>query len=87
MLKLTMQVTWIQGDAASAQLISSTIDRVMKEEGRLDFFFANAGISVPKVKLKEGEDPTMATAKHMSKGIDGTDGDEFNEVMRVNALG
>lgn len=58
----------------------------MREEGRLDFFFANAGISVPKAKVLPGEDAQVAVVRNMAKGMDTTDAEEFNEVMRVNAL-
>jgi NAD(P)-dependent dehydrogenase (short-subunit alcohol dehydrogenase family) len=58
----------------------------MAEEGRLDFFFANAGISVPKAKVQPGEDAQVAVIRNMAKGMDTTEAEEFNEVMRVNAL-
>ncbi|KLO20361.1 NAD-binding protein [Schizopora paradoxa] len=38
-----VKVTTIQADAADEDSISGLCDRVMKEEGRLDVFFANAG--------------------------------------------
>ncbi|KAG8871427.1 hypothetical protein FRB97_008707, partial [Tulasnella sp. 331] len=38
------QVTVIQGDAADDSTISTICERAIKEEGHLDFFFANAGI-------------------------------------------
>ena len=36
-----VKVTTIQADAADEKAISGLCDRVMKEEGRLDVFFAN----------------------------------------------
>ncbi|KAK4051775.1 hypothetical protein OIO90_004599 [Microbotryomycetes sp. JL221] len=39
-----LKVTDLQGDAADEQSISSVCERAISEEGRLDFFFANAGI-------------------------------------------
>ncbi|EJD03154.1 NAD-binding protein [Fomitiporia mediterranea MF3/22] len=39
-----VQVTTVQADAANEEAISNLCDRAIKEEGRLDVFFANAGI-------------------------------------------
>ncbi len=35
------QVTVVQGDAADEQAIQDLVSRAVKEEGRLDVFFAN----------------------------------------------
>jgi len=40
-----VKVTTIQADAADEQAISSVCEQAMQEEGRLDVFFANAGIA------------------------------------------
>jgi len=40
-----VKVTTIQGDAADEALISGVCERALKEEGKLDVFFANAGIA------------------------------------------
>ncbi|KAJ7647217.1 hypothetical protein FB45DRAFT_192333 [Roridomyces roridus] len=40
-----VKTTTLQGDAADESLISGVCDRAMQEEGRLDVFFANAGIA------------------------------------------
>ncbi|KAI6110601.1 hypothetical protein EDD16DRAFT_1710791 [Pisolithus croceorrhizus] len=40
-----VKVTVIQADAADDTAITTVCDRAIKEEGRLDVFFANAGIS------------------------------------------
>lgn len=40
-----VKVTVIQADAADDAAITAVCDRAIKEEGRLDVFFANAGIS------------------------------------------
>jgi NAD(P)-dependent dehydrogenase (short-subunit alcohol dehydrogenase family) len=56
------------------------VERVIAEQGRLDFFFANAGIVGAKAG-KSGEGGSVP------RGLDETEGDEFVEVMRVNALG
>jgi len=40
-----VKVTTLQGDAADEALISGVCARALKEEGRLDVFFANAGIA------------------------------------------
>lgn len=46
------QVTVIQGDAADVKTIQDVVSRVVKEEGRLDVFFANVSsylISIPAI--------------------------------------
>ncbi|KAJ7680442.1 hypothetical protein DFH06DRAFT_973326 [Mycena polygramma] len=40
-----VKVTTLQGDAADEALISGVCERALKEEGKLDVFFANAGIA------------------------------------------
>ncbi|KZT52275.1 NAD(P)-binding protein [Calocera cornea HHB12733] len=40
-----VKVTTIQGDAADEELIAGVCKRALEEEGRLDVFFANAGIA------------------------------------------
>ncbi|KAK7005614.1 hypothetical protein R3P38DRAFT_3038566 [Favolaschia claudopus] len=40
-----VKATTLQGDAADEALISGTCERALKEEGRLDVFFANAGVA------------------------------------------
>ncbi|KAJ7251545.1 hypothetical protein B0H12DRAFT_1234175 [Mycena haematopus] len=40
-----VKATTLQGDAADETLISGVCERAIKEEGRLDVFFANAGIA------------------------------------------
>ncbi|KAJ7091272.1 hypothetical protein C8R44DRAFT_817503 [Mycena epipterygia] len=40
-----VKVTTMQGDAADEALISGICERALKEEGKLDVFFANAGIA------------------------------------------
>ncbi|KAJ7072224.1 hypothetical protein C8F01DRAFT_1205847 [Mycena amicta] len=40
-----VKATVLQGDAADDTLISGICERALKEEGRLDVFFANAGIA------------------------------------------
>ncbi|KAF7361796.1 NAD P-binding protein [Mycena venus] len=40
-----VKATTVQGDAADEALISGICERALKEEGRLDVFFANAGIA------------------------------------------
>ncbi|KAI0644744.1 NAD-P-binding protein [Trametes meyenii] len=62
-----VKVTTIQADAADETAISGICKRALQEEGRLDVFFANAGI---------------ATAQPLNIST----GDQFMNVMRVNAL-
>lgn len=40
-----VHVTTVQGDAADDSTISQLVEQVVKEQGRLDVFFANAGIA------------------------------------------
>jgi hypothetical protein len=40
----------LQGDAADATLISGVCERALKEEGKLDVFFANVRIFVDKLE-------------------------------------
>lgn len=40
-----MQVTTLQADAANEQAIAGLCKQALQEEGRLDVFFANAGIA------------------------------------------
>ncbi|WWC64606.1 uncharacterized protein I303_107217 [Kwoniella dejecticola CBS 10117] len=46
------KITTIVGDSSSSKTISQLIERIVNEEGRLDFYFANAGIhhkqTIPK---------------------------------------
>ncbi|KZO93103.1 3-oxoacyl-reductase [Calocera viscosa TUFC12733] len=52
-----VKVTTIQGDAADEELISGVCKRALEEEGRLDVFFANAGVAtahfLPDITAKE----------------------------------
>ena len=52
--RLPHQVTAITGDAADSSLIESLCTRAAKEHGRLDYFYANAGITGANMHL-----PTM----------------------------
>ncbi|ODN73255.1 hypothetical protein L202_07808 [Cryptococcus amylolentus CBS 6039] len=46
-------LTLIEGDAADAPFVKSVIDRVINDEGHLDFFFANSGVMELPGKEKE----------------------------------
>ncbi|GAA5822221.1 hypothetical protein JCM11251_006266, partial [Rhodosporidiobolus azoricus] len=39
-----LKVHAVEGDASSSELIASLCEKALKEHGKLDFFFANAGI-------------------------------------------
>jgi NAD(P)-dependent dehydrogenase (short-subunit alcohol dehydrogenase family) len=70
-------------DAASAKAISGIIDQALQEEGHLDFFFANAGVSMaPKKRPVDLQEHIMNGARRL---IDIPD-EEFAEIMRINAL-
>lgn len=80
---LTRQVTSVVADAASAQAISSLVDRVINEEGHLDFFFANAGVTMsPQFRTGDMETQLKGGARRMTEISE----EEFAEVMRINAL-
>lgn len=44
-MSVSLQITVVQGDAADNTTITSLCQRAISEEGRLDVFFANAGIA------------------------------------------
>jgi NAD(P)-dependent dehydrogenase (short-subunit alcohol dehydrogenase family) len=75
-------------DAANEETIAALVSRVIKEEGHLDFFFANAGIVAgkPKLSKEENEASLQTEIQHGLRRVQEIPGDEFMEVMRVNAL-
>jgi len=80
------QITTIKADAASPTAISSLVDRIMNEEGHLDFFFANAGIA----QLPEMLGSASSEDEKMAGVVDGMvrtsakiGAEEFVEVMRI----
>jgi len=82
-LVLMEQVTAVVADAASAKAISELVDRAVNEEGHLDFFFANAGVTMlPKFRQGGIQDQLQGGARRL---IDVPE-EEFTEVMRINAL-
>jgi NAD(P)-dependent dehydrogenase (short-subunit alcohol dehydrogenase family) len=76
-------VTHVVADAASAKAISDLVDQAVREEGHLDFFFANAGITM-LAKYRQGnvEDQLRGGARRLKDVPE----EEFAEVMRINAL-
>nr|XP_019044146.1 2,4-dienoyl-CoA reductase [Kwoniella bestiolae CBS 10118]OCF23076.1 2,4-dienoyl-CoA reductase [Kwoniella bestiolae CBS 10118] len=64
------KITILKADAASPPTISTLISQVIEENGHLDFFFANAGVSQIR-----------------PRPVSAIDEKEFEEVMRINALG
>ncbi|OWZ67385.1 hypothetical protein AYX15_01530 [Cryptococcus neoformans] len=77
------KVTFVKGDAADQKTISSLVDRTLEEEGHLDFFFANAGISQIATPIK-GKSGNIMSFSQPLKDVEEA---EFNEIMRINALG
>ncbi|WVO14245.1 hypothetical protein L204_101877 [Cryptococcus depauperatus] len=77
------KVDFVKADAADAGAISSLIDRAIKDEGRFDFYFANAGTAQAE-KASSGKNGNFMS---FAKPIENIGEDEFSEVMRVNALG
>ena len=56
----------------------------MSDEGHLDFFFANAGIS--QVRGKASENTGMDALKRLTRLAAEISDEEYMEIMRVNAL-
>lgn len=78
-----LQVTAVVADAASGKAISSLVDQAINDEGHLDFFFANAGVSMaPKKRPEDMQEHIVNGARRMLEIPD----EEFAEVMRINAL-
>lgn len=76
-------MTCVVADAASGQAISSLIEQVIKEEGQLDFFFANAGVTMlPQFRTGDMKTQLEGGARRMTE----ISSEEFAEVMRINAL-
>ncbi|ORX40557.1 hypothetical protein BD324DRAFT_611268 [Kockovaella imperatae] len=78
------KVTHVQGDAGSSKVISELVNRVMKEEGHLDFFFANAGVISPPNPEAESRSAFQGM-KQAVRDWHVSDRD-FMEVMRINTL-
>merc|ERR1712032_1000758 len=76
--------TTVKADAASSEAISSLVAKALKEEGHLDFFFANAGIS--QVRAKAGDNDGMDALKRLTRLAAEISDEEYMEIMRVNAL-
>ncbi|KAL0245724.1 hypothetical protein I308_104859 [Cryptococcus tetragattii IND107] len=77
------KVTFVKGDAADHKAVSALVDRTLEEEGHFDFFFANAGIS-QMAKPAKGKSGNIMS---FSRPLKDVEEDEFNEIMRINALG
>lgn len=57
------QVTIVKGDSSDVRVVSSLCDRVLDEEGRLNIYYANGGISPWKVLTNLSLDDLMNTIK------------------------
>ncbi|WVQ84481.1 hypothetical protein IAT38_006633 [Cryptococcus sp. DSM 104549] len=77
------KVTFQKGDAADPKAISSLVNQALEDEGYLDFFFANAGVSQVKGQTAGKPGSLMSFVRPVGDVPE----DEFNEVMRINALG
>ncbi|ODN94661.1 2,4-dienoyl-CoA reductase [Cryptococcus wingfieldii CBS 7118] len=75
--------TFLQADAADPTAISSLINQALSEEGRFDFFFANAGVS-QIAKFEAGKNGSLMS---FIRPVEAVEEAEFDEVMRINALG
>ncbi|WWC72001.1 uncharacterized protein I206_105960 [Kwoniella pini CBS 10737] len=82
------KVTIVKADAASAAAISKLVSQVISEDGHLDFFFANAGISQIRPRnTKMDVNKAIGDLKSLARNVEEIDEKEFEEVMRINALG
>ncbi|KAK4685711.1 hypothetical protein P7C73_g4435, partial [Tremellales sp. Uapishka_1] len=85
----SVKFTNIKADAASSTAIEELVAGVLQEEGHLDFFFANAGIVAPplaKAESSSAGDNILRDLQYAARNVDQIPGEEFVEVMRVNAL-
>lgn len=79
------KVSYVKADAANEEAISNIVNKALKEEGRLDFFFANAGIS--QLRAKDGSDDALqGLLGRMARTAKDIEAEEFSELMRINAL-
>ncbi|WVW86167.1 hypothetical protein I302_108208 [Kwoniella bestiolae CBS 10118] len=82
------KITILKADAASPPTISTLISQVIEENGHLDFFFANAGVSQIRPRSTTFDvNKAMADLRALARPVSAIDEKEFEEVMRINALG
>ena len=58
----------------------------MEEEGRLDFFFSNAGVAQIIPKGLENAKDAVDRLKVMARGTADISPEEYMETMRINSL-
>ncbi|WWC91683.1 uncharacterized protein L201_006629 [Kwoniella dendrophila CBS 6074] len=82
------KVTMLKADAASSSSISNLVKQVIKENGHLDFFFANAGISQLRPRNTSPDvNKALGDLKALIRPVGEIEETEFSEIMRINALG
>nr|XP_019003295.1 2,4-dienoyl-CoA reductase [Kwoniella mangroviensis CBS 8507]OCF66756.1 2,4-dienoyl-CoA reductase [Kwoniella mangroviensis CBS 8507] len=82
------KVTILKADAASPSTISNLISQVIEENGHLDFFFANAGVSQIRPRNTTPDvNKAIGDLQSLARPVSKIDEKEFDEVMRINALG
>ncbi|WRT70244.1 uncharacterized protein IL334_007239 [Kwoniella shivajii] len=82
------KITILKADAASPSAISTLVSNIIKENGHLDFFFANAGISQVRPRNTTPDiNKAMGDLRSLARPVNQVDEREFEEVMRINALG
>lgn len=79
----------IVGDVSDKSSLLAVADQVRKEQGFVNFLFANAGVSGPRArdyipKLGKGEKPTI---EELQKGLLEPDMDLYTNTFHVNATG
>ena len=83
-LLLTTQVSYVKADAASEPAVIDIVNKALNEEGHLDFYFANAGIS--QLRPKADANAPLAGLVQLGRKTGDIPHEEFTEIMRINAL-
>ena len=74
----------VKADAASEPAVVDIVNQALNEEGHLDFFFANAGIS--QLRPKADANVRLAGLVQLGRKTGEIPHEEFTEIMRINAL-
>ncbi|WVW86171.1 hypothetical protein I302_108212 [Kwoniella bestiolae CBS 10118] len=83
------KVTTFSGDCSSPQTVQSLINQVVQEEGKLDFFIANAGVHHIKPSFPASADTKtkcLMELKSFLRPVEEVGGGKFEELVRVNVM-
>lgn len=68
--------------------VKGLVDRAIKEEGHLDFFFANAGVIGERIEVDASGRPTkLGPSSQVVTRLPELAEEDFMATMKVNALG